>query len=69
LHQVTPFMLILAVYQSLLYRLTGQHDLRIGVPVAGRTQGESEGLIGLFVNTLVIRSEVDAQHSFVDLLR
>jgi len=69
LHEVTPFMLILAVYQGLLYRLSGQRDLRIGVPVAGRTQGESEGLIGLFVNTLVIRSEVDAQHSFVDLLR
>ncbi|MBA4246586.1 MAG: non-ribosomal peptide synthetase, partial [Pseudomonas sp.] len=69
LHEVTPFMLVLALYQSLLYRLTGQHDLRIGVPVAGRTQSESEGLIGLFVNTLVIRSEVDGQHSFVDLLR
>ncbi|SUD40757.1 amino acid adenylation domain-containing protein [Ectopseudomonas mendocina] len=68
-HEVTPFMLILAAYQSLLYRLSGQRDLRVGVPVAGRTQGESEGLIGLFVNTLVIRSEVAAQDSFAALLR
>ncbi|MBU2137273.1 MAG: amino acid adenylation domain-containing protein, partial [Gammaproteobacteria bacterium] len=65
---VTPFMLLLAAYQSLLYRLSGQPDLRVGVPVAGRTQGEVEGLIGLFVNTLVIRAEVNGGLSFSDLL-
>lgn len=54
----TPFMLLLAVFKLLLHRYTGERDLAIGVPVAGRRETEA-GLIGLFVNTLVLRTAVD----------
>ncbi|WP_269718980.1 condensation domain-containing protein, partial [Salmonella enterica] len=57
-HQATPFMLLLAAFQSLLYRYSGQRDIRIGVPNANRTRHETQGLIGFFINTLVMRAEV-----------
>ncbi|MBL0694525.1 amino acid adenylation domain-containing protein, partial [Comamonas sp. JC664] len=53
---VTPFMLLLAVYQLLLHRHSGQDDVLVGSPIANRTQGATEGLIGFFVNTLVLRA-------------
>ncbi len=57
----TPFMLLMTVFQLLLWRWTGRRDLAIGVPVAGR-QGEGDAaLIGFFVNTLVLRTEGPAQ--------
>src|SRR6185295_9546840 len=49
---VTVYMLLLAAYQVLLMRLSGEEDVRVGTPVAGRTRKEVEGLIGFFVNTL-----------------
>ena len=52
----TPFMLSLAAFQALLFRYTGVSGLSVGTPVANRQRPEIEGLIGLFVNTLVIRS-------------
>ncbi|ALZ85110.1 non-ribosomal peptide synthetase [Pseudomonas oryzihabitans] len=55
---VTPAMLLLASWQTLLFRLSGQTDLRIGVPVAGRVRAETEALVGCFVNTLVLRGEL-----------
>jgi len=67
-HESTPFMLLLAAFQSLLYRYSGQRDIRIGVPSANRPRQETQGLIGFFINTLVLRAELDAHLSFSDLL-
>ena len=64
----TLFMLLLASFQALLHRYSGQRDIRVGVPVAGRNRMETERLLGLFVNTQVLRAEVDGQASFVELL-
>ncbi len=65
---VTLFMTLLAAFQTLLHRYTGQDDILIGIPVAGRTRSETEGLIGFFVNTLVVRSDLSANPTFRDLL-
>ena len=55
---LTPFMVIYAVWAILLARLSGQYDVVVGTPVAGRQRRELEGLIGFFVNTLALRVEV-----------
>ncbi|MCK1637528.1 amino acid adenylation domain-containing protein [Bradyrhizobium sp. 157] len=68
-HRVSVFMLLLGAYQALLYRYTGQSDLRIGVPVAGRRHAQLERLIGCFVNTLVLRAEIADEATFPNLLR
>ncbi len=65
---VTLFMTLLAAFDVLLHRTTGQDDVVVGTPIAGRTQAETEGLIGFFVNTLVLRAEIDPEQSFRDLL-
>jgi amino acid adenylation domain-containing protein len=65
---VTPFMLLLAGYLTLLYRYTGEQDLLVGVPIANRTHREIEGLIGFFLNTLVLRTQTSGELSFRDLL-
>ncbi|MDH0897561.1 MULTISPECIES: non-ribosomal peptide synthetase [unclassified Pseudomonas] len=62
------FVLLLASWQVLLHRYTGQRDIRVGVPVANRNRLESEGLIGFFVNTLVLKAEVDGRLPFGELL-
>nr|WP_314533777.1 non-ribosomal peptide synthetase [uncultured Pseudomonas sp.] len=67
-HQSTPFMLLLAAFQSLLHRYSGQRDIRIGVPNANRPRLETQGLIGFFINTQVLRAEVDSRQSFIELL-
>ena len=67
--KVTPFMLLLACYSSLLYRYAGQEDILIGVPVANREQPELESVIGIFVNTLILRIKLTGGQSFIDLLR
>ncbi|TFY89458.1 amino acid adenylation domain-containing protein [Pseudomonas nabeulensis] len=67
-HQSTPFMLLLATFQSLLYRYSGQRDIRIGVPNANRPRQETQGLIGFFINTLVLRAELDGRLPFDQLL-
>ncbi|HEU4751605.1 MAG TPA: condensation domain-containing protein, partial [Armatimonadota bacterium] len=56
----TLFMVVLAGLEALLHRYTGQNDLVVGTPVAGRDLRETEGLIGLFVNTLALRVRLDA---------
>ncbi|ROM69346.1 non-ribosomal peptide synthetase [Pseudomonas brassicacearum] len=66
---VTLFMLLLGTFNILLHRYTGQDDLRVGVPVANRNRQEIEGLIGFFVNTQVLRVQVDGQARLGDLLR
>jgi amino acid adenylation domain-containing protein len=65
---VTLFMTMLAVFQALLYRYTGQEDLVVGTPVANRTRAEIEDLIGFFVNTLVIRTNLAGDPTFRELL-
>ncbi|MFJ2689363.1 non-ribosomal peptide synthase/polyketide synthase [Pseudomonas sp. NPDC087336] len=65
---VTPFMLLLASFQALLYRYSGQSDLRIGVPIGNRNRAETRGLIGFFVNTQVMRAELDGRLPFTQLL-
>jgi len=66
--QATVFMLLLAAFKVLLYRYSGQPDVVVGVPVAGRNQLETEGLIGFFVDTLVLRDDLSGNPSFRDLL-
>ena len=67
-HNATLFMTVLAAFQVLLSRYTGQRDIVVGSPIAGRTHRQTEGLIGFFVNTLVLRTRVFGQLSFVQLL-
>jgi amino acid adenylation domain-containing protein len=66
---VTPFMLLLAAFQTLLHRYTGQEDIVVGSPVANRNRSEVEGLIGYFVNMLALRSDLSGDPSFRTLLR
>jgi amino acid adenylation domain-containing protein len=69
-HQdVTLFMVLLAAYNILLFRCSGQEDILIGTPIAGRSRLELENLIGLFVNTLVIRTDLTGDPPFRDLLQ
>ncbi|MBJ2238346.1 non-ribosomal peptide synthetase [Pseudomonas fluorescens] len=67
-HDSTPFMLLLATFQTLLYRYSGQRNIRIGVPNANRPRHETQGLIGFFINTLVLRAELDGRLPFNQLL-
>nr|WP_273018688.1 non-ribosomal peptide synthetase [Pseudomonas sp. BW16M2] len=66
---VTLFMLLLASFQSLLHRQTGQADIRVGVPIANRTRAETEGLIGFFVNTQVLKAQFELHTTFSELLQ
>ena len=64
----TLFMTLLAAFQALLSRYTGQSDLLVGTPIAGRTELETESLIGCFINTLVFRTDLSADPTFRELL-
>ena len=66
---VTPFMALLASFQVLLSRYSGQDDISVGSPIAGRRHSELEGLIGFFVNTLVLRARLSGVSSFRELLQ
>jgi amino acid adenylation domain-containing protein/non-ribosomal peptide synthase protein (TIGR01720 family) len=66
---VTPFMALLAAFQVLLGRYSGQDDIAVGTPLANRTRTEVEGLIGFFVNTLVLRLDLSGNPTFRELLR
>ncbi|WP_429794769.1 non-ribosomal peptide synthetase, partial [Brevibacillus borstelensis] len=68
-HGATLFMTLLAAFQALLCRYTGQEDIPVGTPVAGRSRQETEGLIGFFVNTLVLRTDLSGNPTFVELMR
>ena len=65
----TLFMTLLSVLKVLLYRYSGQRDICVGTGVAGRQHQELENLIGFFVNTLALRSEIRNDTSFIDLLQ
>ena len=67
-HEATLFMLLLAGFQTLLHRYTGQDDIAVGCPIANRNRTEIEGLIGFFVNSLVIRTRFDDNPTFSALL-
>jgi amino acid adenylation domain-containing protein len=67
-HGTTPFMTLLACFQLMLARRSGQYDLAVGVPIANRHRVESEHLVGTLVNTLVMRNDVSGNPSFVELL-
>ena len=64
----TVFMLLLAAFQVLLHHLSGQNDVAVGTPIAGRNRHELEELIGCFINTLVIRARIDGDNTFSDFL-
>ena len=65
----TLFMTLLAAFQALLYRYTGQDDVSVGTAVANRNRKEIENLIGFFVNTLVIRTDLSGAPGFDELLK
>jgi amino acid adenylation domain-containing protein len=68
-YQSTLFMTLLSAYQTLLYRYTGQEDIRIGVPIANRHRSEVENVIGFFVNTQVLRGVVHGRMSLSEMLQ
>jgi proline-specific peptidase len=65
---VTLFMTLVAAFQTLLMRYSGQEDVVVGTPIAGRTRAEIEPLIGFFVNTLVLRTDLSGDPTFLELL-
>ncbi|MEH2138509.1 non-ribosomal peptide synthetase [Nostoc sp.] len=66
--EVTFFMTLLAAFKTLLYRYTHQEDIAVGSPIANRNRSEIEGLIGFFVNSLVLRSNLSGNPTFRELL-
>src|SRR5690606_14881120 len=66
---ITTFMLLLAVFELVLYRYTGQKDFAIGTPVANREQAQTENLPGFFANTLAIRSDLQDGQNISDFLQ
>ncbi len=68
-HGATLYMTLLAAFKVLLYRYSGQEDICVGTPVAGRNQQELEGLIGFFINTLALRSRVTGDKPFIEMLQ
>ncbi len=67
-HGVTPFMTLLASFQVLLHRYSGQTDIVIGTDIANRTHKEIEELIGFFVNQLILRTDLSGNPSFAELV-
>ncbi|HEY9767126.1 MAG TPA: amino acid adenylation domain-containing protein [Coleofasciculaceae cyanobacterium] len=66
---ITLFMLLLAAFKTLLYRYSQQTDILVGTPVANRDRLETESLIGCFINTIVLRTNLDRNPSFLELLQ
>ncbi len=67
-YESTMFMTLLAVLKLLLYKYTGQKDLSVGSPIANRSQKELENLVGFFANTIVLRSKLEEDMPFINLL-
>ncbi|WP_127956882.1 non-ribosomal peptide synthetase [Serratia microhaemolytica] len=65
----TPYAVLMAAYMVLLHRYTGVDQLTVGTPVSGRSLADTHGLIGLFINTLPIRTQLAAADTFRDVLR
>jgi tyrocidine synthetase-3 len=66
---VTPYILFYAIYNILIYKLSSQRELVIGTPVADRKYSGLEEIVGVFINMLAIRFEIDPEESFLDVLR
>ncbi|MBN1481966.1 amino acid adenylation domain-containing protein [candidate division KSB1 bacterium] len=66
---VTPFMFLLAAFQTMLHRYSGQNEILVGSPIANRTSSQTEKLIGFFVNTLVLKANFSRDMDFRSLLR
>ena len=66
---LTPFMVLMGAYQILLSRYAGQKDICVGIPIAGRNRSELEGLIGFFINGLVIRTRMEDNPSAMEYLQ
>jgi amino acid adenylation domain-containing protein len=64
----TLFTVLLAAFQTLLFRQTGQQDVRVGVPVANRNRPETEGVVGFFVNTQVLRNQIGPRMTLATVL-
>ena len=64
----TLYMVLLSAYYTLLSKYSGQEDIIVGTPSAGRNHSDTEGLIGMFVNTLALRSSVKQDQTFAGLL-
>ncbi|NRQ30980.1 thioester reductase domain-containing protein [Nonomuraea sp. NN258] len=65
----TPFMVMLAAYQTLMSRYSGQDDFCVGVPIAGREEVDDEQVFGPFVNTLALRADLDGDPTVRDLVK
>nr|QEO74439.1 phosphopantetheine-binding domain-containing pro [uncultured bacterium] len=65
----TLYMVLLAAFDAFLARITGQHDIVVGSPIAGRNRPEIEGVIGFFVNTLAVRVDLAGDPSFAEVVR
>ena len=65
----TSFVVLLAAYQLLLYRYTGQDDICVGSPIANRTRAEIQHCIGFFVNTLALRGDLSGNPTFAELVQ
>lgn len=68
-HDVTLFMTLMSGINTLLSRYTGQQDIIIGSPIAGREHPDLENQVGLYLNTLALRTQIDKDFNFIDLLR
>ncbi|HLP60503.1 MAG TPA: amino acid adenylation domain-containing protein, partial [Candidatus Deferrimicrobium sp.] len=66
---VTLYMVLVSIYMILLAKLSGQDDIIIGAPVAGRRHADLQNMIGMFVNTLVLRSTIDKNNSYRDYIQ
>ncbi|WP_371495124.1 amino acid adenylation domain-containing protein [Kitasatospora sp. NBC_00374] len=66
--KATPFMVILAAWNAVLMRHSGQQDIVVGVPTAGRDRPELESAVGMFVNSLVLRTDLSGDPAFDELL-
>ena len=65
---VTPFTVLLAAYKGFLYRLTNQDDIIVGIPTAGRKGRKTRNLVGLFINTLAMRTRIEDELTFEGLV-
>ncbi|MFF4038451.1 amino acid adenylation domain-containing protein, partial [Streptomyces sp. NPDC001816] len=68
-HGATPFMTLLTAYATLLARHTGQWDIPVGTPTAGRDRPELEGVVGFFLNSLVLRCRLDGSLDFAEAVQ
>jgi amino acid adenylation domain-containing protein len=67
--QATLFMTLEAAFMALLHRYSGQEDIVVGTPISGRTHGETQNLIGFFLNTVLLRAKFSARENFLSLLQ